>query len=123
MADEVQRTPDELKTRAAALAKDVGHELVDQANRQGAQGMSRLGEGLDRVTDQLEKRVVDTGKIDEKRVQAVSQRVHDAASYLKEKDPKSMLADVDAAIQRHPYRAMAVGLAVGWVVGRLMSRE
>ncbi len=116
-------TPDELKSRASDLAKDTSSHLANRANQTGARGMTSLADSIDRAAQRLDDSAAEQDKIPADKVAVVSERMHGAANYLREKDPRGMLSDVDGAIQRHPYRAMAAGLAIGWVVGRLMSRD
>ncbi len=123
MSNASNTTPEELKTRAGDLAKDTSSHLATRANEAGAKGMTSIADSLDRAAERLDEAAADQERIPSDKVAVVSGRVHDAANYLREKDPRGMLSDVDGAIQRHPYRAMAAGLAIGWVIGRLMSRD
>lgn len=124
MAENLQTTSDnELKTRASTLAKDASNELVNRANETGSRGMSSLGDKIDEAAAKLEAKAAGQDTVPPEKVAVVSERLHEAASYLRDSDPKGMLTDLDGAIQRHPYRAMAVGAAIGWVFGRLMSRD
>lgn len=111
----------DLKERASDLARDASSEFADRANTAGKKGMSSLGSKIDDAAEALQERAPEN--IPAERVTAVTDRMHGAANYLRETDPKGVLTDIDAAIQRHPYRAIAVGAAVGWVIGRLMSRD
>ena len=52
----------------------------------------------------------------------VVQSLSGAAQYLEERDPKSAIQDLDRAIQAHPYRAIAVCLGLGWMIGRMARR-
>ncbi len=118
-----------LGERAKELATDAGREVLEEANRTGQRGMHAMGEKLERAADFVEakgKRVVSDAVVPglkRDHVEAVSGGIQTAADYLREKDPKSMLVDVDGAIQRHPYRAMAIGFGVGWVIGRLFRSD
>jgi hypothetical protein len=78
--------------------------------------MSAVGHGLKDIARRFEGESVDepTGK--------VVQSLTGAARYLEERDPKSALQDLDVAIQRHPYRAIAITLGVGWLIGRMARR-
>lgn len=116
-------TPEELKNRAGELARDTSSHLANRANETGAKGMTSLANGIDRAAERLDEAAAEQERIPADKVAAVSERMHGAATYLRATDPRGMLSDVDGAIQRHPYRAMAAGLAIGWVIGRLMSRD
>ncbi len=106
-----------LKERSKALAQDAVGELLDRANDVGAKTMSAVGHGLGDLARRIEGEVQPNEK-----GAKVAQSITDAARYLEERDPKSALVDLDHAIQAHPYRAIAVCLGVGWLVGRMARR-
>ncbi|MBI4822477.1 MAG: hypothetical protein HY791_39825 [Deltaproteobacteria bacterium] len=116
MADGVatNRPTENLGGRMKDLAVDTGKTVLSGANTAGDKGMTALGEGLDKAASFVESKVAD------RRVDAITSPVHNAAEYLKKKDPESAITDLDQAIHNHPYRAMAVALGIGWVIGRLM---
>ncbi|MBI2378419.1 MAG: hypothetical protein HYV07_30755 [Deltaproteobacteria bacterium] len=103
--------------RAKDLAADAGKSVLAGANAVGDKGMTAVGDGLDKVTSYVESKIAD------RRIDALTKPVQEAAQYLKEKDPESAISDLDRAIHNHPYRAMAVALGIGWVVGRLMRSD
>ena len=72
-----------------------------------------IGTRLERAGDFLEEK----GK-----AAFVSDRLHSAGRYLQENDVRSITKSVDEAICAHPYRSMLVGLGIGWVVGKFLSR-
>ena len=116
---ELTDTPNDraLKQRSKALAQDAVGEFLDKANEVGSRTMSAVGHGLKDIARRFEGEApVDqtTGKV----VQSLS----GAARYLEERDPKSALQDLDRAIQAHPYRAIAVCLGLGWMIGRIARR-
>lgn len=116
----------ELGERARSLATDASRTLADRANEGGAKTMSSLGKKLDDAADYVRDRAADAAErvhVDPKHADVVADRIHGAASYLQDRDPKSVLMDVDESIQRHPYRALAVGAAVGYLVGRFLRRD
>jgi hypothetical protein len=106
-----------LKQRSKALAQDAVGELLDRANEVGSRTMTAVGHGLKDIARRFEGEApaeAPSGKV----VQSLS----GAARYLEERDPKSALQDLDRAIQAHPYRAIAVCLGLGWMVGRMARR-
>jgi ElaB/YqjD/DUF883 family membrane-anchored ribosome-binding protein len=52
----------------------------------------------------------------------ISEKVEAAVRYFRETEPQSILTDLDRAIRTHPYRALAVGFGVGWLLGKLARR-
>ncbi|MFO0728431.1 MAG: hypothetical protein U1E65_31940 [Myxococcota bacterium] len=118
-----------LGERAKELAADAGREVLEEANRRGKTGMSAMGKKLEEAADYVDstgKRAVHDGNVPglkREHVEAVAGGMQHAADYLREKDPKSLLQDIDQGIQKHPYRAMAIGFGVGWLVGRLFRGD
>lgn len=86
--------------------------LGEQENK-GAGVTGAIGNRLERAGDFLEEK----GK-----AAFMSDRLHSAGRYLQENDVRSITRSVDAAICAHPYRSMLVGLGIGWVVGKFLSR-
>ncbi|MCC7380469.1 MAG: hypothetical protein IT384_01465 [Deltaproteobacteria bacterium] len=118
----------DLSGRAKDLAQDAGRELLEAANKKGQRGMSALGQQLEHAASFVSREAGEAAErgqlpIDREKVGAVTDRIQSAASYLRENDPKSMLEDVDTAIRKHPYRAMAIGLGIGWLIGRLSRSD
>jgi ElaB/YqjD/DUF883 family membrane-anchored ribosome-binding protein len=72
-----------------------------------------IGTRLERAGDYLEEKG---------RAHFISDRLHNAGRYLQENDVRSITKSVDEAICAHPYRSMLVGLGIGWVVGKFLSR-
>lgn len=121
-----EEAEEHLGERAKHLAAEAGRELLDKANTTGKQGLRSMGRKLDHAADYIRDRAPEAASkfhVEGRHVEAVADRIEGAASYLKERDPKSLLADIDASIQKHPYRALAVGAAVGWIIGRLSRRS
>lgn len=126
----VDRTSDRaIPERARELAGDVGREVLERANAQGQRGMRAMGESLERAANYVGANVgaavadAEVPGVRREHVDAVADGLHSASRYLREKDPSSLVSDVDGAIRRHPYRAMAIGLGVGYLVGRWMRSD
>jgi hypothetical protein len=110
-------------------ARDATRDVLDEANRQGQRGMTTIGQTLENAASYVESKVggaVQGGKVpvlNPGHVDTVAGGLHSAAKYLQDHDPRSAIGDLDRAIQRHPYRAMAIGIGVGWLIGRLTRRD
>jgi len=116
----------ELGDRARHLAEDAGKQFMDRANESGAKGFESMGKRLDEAADYVRSRGSETARrvhVDEEHARRVADGMHGAAEYLRSNDPRSMLTDLDRAIQKHPYRALVVGAAIGYAVGRLLRRD
>jgi hypothetical protein len=79
----------------------------------GAGVTGAIGNRLERAGDYLEEKG---------RAHFLSDRLHNAGRYLQENDVRTITKAVDEAICAHPYRSMMVGLGIGWVVGKFLSR-
>ena len=75
---------------------------------------SAIGERLERAGDFLEEKG---------RGAFVADRLHSAGKYLQDNDARDMARSIDGAICAHPYRGILIGLGVGWVVGKFLSRD
>lgn len=131
MNSKVSATPappanEPLGERAKGLANDAGKELLDRANESGARGLGSMGKKLDEAADYVRERGPETAgrlNVDTRHVDRVAEGIHGAADYLQSRDPKSMFSDLDEAIQKHPYRALMVGAAVGYTLGRIFGHD
>jgi ElaB/YqjD/DUF883 family membrane-anchored ribosome-binding protein len=116
----------ELTERATALARDAGTALgdrvSDQANQLGTKGMQAAGDRLEHAADALAdkaKRLSDNQRERGARTaEMVSEKLYDAANYLHAEDAKSMMTTVHQAIVAHPYRTLAAGIFVGWLLAK-----
>ena len=119
MTDEV--APGPTTSPLAERARDLGREVVAEAERHGRKGMQRVGATLEAAGQQVEAelgRGVVPG-VTREQAHAVGEQLGSAGRSLQGNDPRTLLADVDDAIRRHPYRAAAITFGIGWLIGRL----
>ncbi|MGF1510124.1 MAG: hypothetical protein ACFB9M_11555 [Myxococcota bacterium] len=112
--------------RARDLAGEAGRKLADRVNEQADRGMKNLGRKLDEAADYVRDRgaeAADKVHVDARHVDALADRIHGAASYLQERDARSAVADIDRSIQKHPYKALMIGAAAGYLIGRFFRRK
>jgi ElaB/YqjD/DUF883 family membrane-anchored ribosome-binding protein len=96
--------------------EDSGRVTTSTSTGEGDKGAGvtgAIGSRLEKAGDYLEEK----GK-----AAFVSDRLHSAGRYLQENDVRSITRSVDEAICAHPYRSMLVGLGMGWVIGKFLSR-
>ena len=105
--------PDETSGGMRARARQVGERL----DAIGARGLGRMGEALVGAGDAIVDRAGD-----HRAGQTLAEPLRRAGSYVGQATPSSALADLDRAIERHPYRSLAIGIAAGWALGRLTRR-
>ena len=53
----------------------------------------------------------------------VADRVDGASRYIREKDARDMLADVESIVRAHPTRSLLAVLAIGFLAGRVLRRD
>jgi ElaB/YqjD/DUF883 family membrane-anchored ribosome-binding protein len=94
--------------------KDTVQSAMDTAEEKAGGVTTAIGQRLERAGDFLEEK----GK-----AAFVSDRLHSAGKYLQDHDARTMARSVDSAICAHPYRGILIGLGVGWVVGKFLSRD
>jgi hypothetical protein len=99
----------EIGTEPGSTTTTTG--MADEKAGAGVTGA--IGTRLERAGDYLEEKG---------RAHFLSDRLHNAGRYLQENDVRSITKSVDEAICAHPYRSMLVGLGIGWVVGKFLSR-
>ncbi len=97
--------------------RDRVRELGDRADAIGARGFRRVADVLEQTSETLEARGEDM-----QAARAAADPIRRVGRYVGDSTPKTTLMDLDRAIERHPYRSLALGLGVGWVLGRLVRR-
>lgn len=112
--DKDNGTREDLKKRSRELADDTRRHAGETANDYGSRGMNAVGERMDRAADFIDQR--------RGRETPIGERLHNAAGWMREHDSREMMEGLDSAVRAHPYRSMAVGVAFGYVIGRLFSR-
>ncbi len=117
--DEASAVVAEAKSQAKQLYAQTQREVKDQANAQQqrlASGLQSVGHELDSMAANAEDPGLATDIVRE-----VSGRVSSAASWLGERDPGAVVAEVKQYARRKPVTfIIAAGLA-GLVVGRLVK--
>jgi ElaB/YqjD/DUF883 family membrane-anchored ribosome-binding protein len=95
-------------------AKDTLERATDTVAEKAGGVTTAIGERLERAGDFLEEK----GK-----AAFLSERLQGAGKYMQDNDARQMARSVDSAICAHPYRGILIGLGVGWVVGKFLSRD
>ena len=112
IAERIDNTSEKL-ARAKALAREKGMGIATAANEAGAKGMTAVGNAVGRVAERSP--LQDESKI--------VQGMNGAASYLRDKDPRGFLGDVDGSIHAHPYRTLLVGMGLGGLITYIATRD
>jgi ElaB/YqjD/DUF883 family membrane-anchored ribosome-binding protein len=107
----------EPEAQAHGSWRERARQLGERADAIGARGLGRIGAALEQASGTIVERAGEREGIE-----AVAEPLRRAGRYVSEQTPSSALAALDRAIERHPYRSMAIGLGVGWLLGRLTRR-
>ena len=102
-------------TTLKAKVNDVGAKAAQRADR------ARVGAaaGLDTVASTLHKRADTVASAGHSAADAVSS----GAEYLRAHDLQTMMGDLTESVRRHPGRALLGAAALGFVLGRVLSRD
>jgi hypothetical protein len=92
-------------------------DLLERANEIGARGMSALADTLSRAGTYVESHARDFD-LDPSDLRTVTAPIGRAADYLRTQDPKAAVQDLDKSIHAHPYRSIAIGFGVGFLIAR-----
>ncbi len=116
--DEAQNVAQEVGTQAQSLVAEFGNDLRAQAAVQ----QQKVAEGLRSISDELrsmaEKNSQEAGTATHW-VHEASRRAGDAASWLDQRDPGSLLDDVKGFARRRPGAFLAIAAGAGLLAGRL----
>lgn len=92
-----------VKERAA----EYGHRAEDRFN----QTTTSVGSGVQRFSQSVERGG-----------HATAERIGRVGSYLQERDLRTMSEDLTEVIRHNPMKSIAVGVGIGFVFGRMISR-
>lgn len=81
--------------------REAKYEEIQEKVKQGVDNaMNSTAEGLEMTADKLRR----------------------AADFLKGKNTETLKQDITHAVKKYPVRAMAVGLLLGFIFGKVISR-
>jgi ElaB/YqjD/DUF883 family membrane-anchored ribosome-binding protein len=102
-------------TTLKAKAQDVGAKATQRADRARVSAAS----GLDTVASTLHKRGDNVASA----AHHAADAVHSGANYLRANDVETMMADLKDAVRRNPGPALLGAAALGFILGRALSRD
>jgi ElaB/YqjD/DUF883 family membrane-anchored ribosome-binding protein len=106
----------------AARIREKGRKAVasiDGRRMAAADGLEGAARGLHDKADSI----ADGGERLSKVTHEVADRVDGASRYIREKDARDMLADVESIVRAHPTRSLLAVLAIGFLAGRVLRRD
>lgn len=115
--DEAKNVASEAKSQAKDLIGQTRSQLSDQAGEQqkrAASGLRSIGDELSSMAEKSENQGPATDL-----VRQAASRVGGVASWLDDRDPRSLLGDVSAFARRRPGTFIAIAAIAGILAGRL----
>ena len=103
LTEAARQTSEVARERAHGIANRA-NEGVDAAATKVSSGFDRTAEGLRSTSDR------------------VARGLEGAGEYLRESDARSMGSDIANVIRRHPKTSLLVGVGLGFVIYRMISR-
>ena len=92
---------------------------IDGRRMAAADGLEGAARGLHDKADAI----AGGGERLSKVTHEVADRVDGASRYVREKDARDMLADVESIVRAHPTRSLLAVLAIGFLAGRVLRRD
>ncbi|MBP2646876.1 MAG: Late embryosis abundant protein [Gemmatimonadetes bacterium] len=92
---------------------------IDGRRMAAADGLEGAARGLHDKADAI----AGGGERLSKVTHEVADRVDGASRYIREKDARDMLADVESIVRAHPTRSLLAVLAIGFLAGRVLRRD
>ena len=123
MANEyTSSTPDSTSAEASrtyttlkAKVQDVGEKAARRADRARVSAAS----GLDTLSSTLHKRGDNVASA----AHHAADAVHSGAEYLRAHDVETMMSDLKEVIRRNPAASLLGAVALGFILGRALSRD
>jgi ElaB/YqjD/DUF883 family membrane-anchored ribosome-binding protein len=114
-------------------AASVGGKIREKSNELGRRAVRSIDDRRVGVADGLEgaarglhnkaDAIAGSGERVSRATHEVADKVESASHYVRDKDAKEMLADVESMVRAHPTRSLLAVLAVGFLAGRALRRE
>lgn len=108
----------EEKGRIQAKAQELKERVATGADS----ATSRVGERIESISHSMRERAGGDGRMGAA-TNAMAERLEHVGTYLREKDVGTMVEDLSGTIRRHPMRSLLVGVGVGYLFARLVSRK
>lgn len=117
-------------TEAARKARELGNSAADAARTASAQVQGAGAAAVDTLTDAAStarQKAGDYLGATAPRVQefadAAARRINATAEYVRTSDVERIKTDVETVVKNHPGPAMIAAAAVGFLLGRALSRD
>jgi len=122
VGDEVESTVDQVTDTVREKGSELGRravEAIDDRRLGVADGLEGTARNIHNKADSI----ADGGERVSKVAHDVADKVDNASRYIRDKDAKDMIADVETMVRRHPARSLLAVLAVGYLAGRALRSD
>ena len=116
--DEVSNVKDKVREKGSDLGRKAV-AAIDERRVNVADGLEGAARGLHSKADSI----AGGGERVSRATHEVAEKVENASRYIRDKDAKDMLADVESMVRAHPTRSLLAVLAVGYLAGRALRRD
>jgi phage-related protein len=116
--DNVQDKAKDAMTHATDAVKSVGGAVAGAAD----QAAGGVGSGMQYVADQARRHLPSEGVMGTAS-KYVADGLEQSGKYLEDKGITGMGEDLTSIIKNHPVTAMLIGIGVGYLLGRTLSRS
>ena len=121
-ATQVESTVDEVTDTVREKGSELGRKAVAAIDERRL-GVADSLEGAARNLHSKADSIAEGGERVSKVAHEVADKVDNASRYIRDKDAKDMLADVESMVRAHPARSLLAVLAVGYLAGRALRQR
>lgn len=107
----ITENPSETARQTTEAARERAHGIGNRANEGVDAAATRVSSGFDRTASGLRSTS-----------DRVARRLEGAGEYLRDSDARSMGSDIANVIRRHPKASILVGVGLGFMIYRMISR-
>jgi len=117
MADELSNRASEAKSKVSDLARSTADAIDD--------GRSRAADSLDSAAETLKDKArnLPGGEKVSEFAHATADRIGKAADYVRNKDVRHMMSDVETIVANNPGPSLLIAAAFGFLIGRAITRD
>jgi ElaB/YqjD/DUF883 family membrane-anchored ribosome-binding protein len=114
-------TVEKVKDAAGAVA-DTAKEAASSVGHQADRATHAVGSGMESVAHTLRERMPHNGVVGAA-TSSVADHLESGGKYIEKEGLQGMADDVTNLIRRNPFPAILVGVALGYLIGRITVRS
>ena len=122
IADAVDATLDDVTRDIRGKGREIGRkasESLEDGRAAAADGLRVAARSLHRRADSIATGAERVSRA----THDMADRVDSASRYVRDNDARTMVADVEAMVRRHPARSILAVLAIGFLAGRALRDD